>query len=682
MPDKSISGLFLSEEAFRAQAVYSDETKQYRFPAEPLSADEVEITIRVGKETFSAVFLCTDEREYLMDVTEEDGIFEYYKTTLPPTEKKVTYYFRLQYGEEEGFYTKYGYFDTFKDEGRFEIIRDFVTPDWAKGAVMYQIYPDRFCNGDPSNDVKTNEYVYLKRMVEQVKIWDTPPAVTDVNHFYGGDLQGVIDKLDYLEDLGVEVIYFNPIFVSPSNHKYDAQDYHHIDPHFGKIVKDGGNVLKNSATTNAEASMYITRTTREENLTASDELFIELVEKAHARGIKVLVDGVFNHCGAFHKWLDREGFYKGTVMGAFRQKTSPYHVYFYWNEDGTYEGWWGHENHPKLNEEGCEELKNEILEIGKKWVSAPFHADGWRLDVAADLGKTSEFNHKFWAEFRDAVKGVSENKLILAEHYGDAIDWLQGDEWDSIMNYDAFMEPVTWFLTGVSKHSTEIREDMYNDADVFWGTMIYQMGKLPIQSIMTSMNELSNHDHSRFLTRTNRRIGRLQTEGSESAARGIDKAVLREAVLLQMTWPGAPTVYYGDEAGLVGWTDPDNRRTYPWGKEDKDLIEFHKEAIYLRKENPVLRHGSLHHLYGEYGVIAYGRFDREDKFLIVLNNSEDSKPVSIPVWEIGMDLNGVLENCLMTNRDGFTDFGFQCPIKNGFAELTLPPKSAAVLKEV
>ena len=682
MPDKSISGLFLSEEAFRAQAVYSDETKQYRFPAEPLSADEVEITIRVGKETFSAVFLCTDEREYLMDVTEEDGIFEYYKTTLPPTEKKVTYYFRLQYGEEEGFYTKYGYFDTFKDEGRFEIIRDFVTPDWAKGAVMYQIYPDRFCNGDPSNDVKTNEYVYLKRMVEQVKIWDTPPAVTDVNHFYGGDLQGVIDKLDYLEDLGVEVIYFNPIFVSPSNHKYDAQDYHHIDPHFGKIVKDGGNVLKNSATTNAEASMYITRTTREENLTASDELFIELVEKAHARGIKVLVDGVFNHCGAFHKWLDREGFYKGTVKGAFRQKMSPYHDYFYWNEDGTYEGWWGYENHPKLNEEGCEKLKNEILEIGKKWVSAPFHADGWRLDVAADLGKTSEFNHKFWAEFRDAVKGVSENKLILAEHYGDAIDWLQGDEWDSIMNYDAFMEPVTWFLTGVSKHSTEKREDMYNDADVFWGTMIYQMGKLPIQSIMTSMNELSNHDHSRFLTRTNRRIGRLQTEGSESAARGIDKAVLREAVLLQMTWSGAPTVYYGDEAGLVGWTDPDNRRTYPWGKEDKDLIEFHKEAIYLRKENPVLRHGSLHHLYGEYGVIAYGRFDREDKFLIVLNNSEDSKPVSIPVWEIGMDLNGVLENCLMTNRDGFTDFGFQCPIKNGFAELTLPPKSAAVLKEV
>jgi len=682
MPEHKTSDLFLSEEEFRSQAVYSDETKQFRFPAEPLSTDAVEILIRVGKGCFSAVFLCTDDREYLMEEVEEDGLFVFLKAILPPTEKKVSYYFRLQYGEEEGYYTKYGYFDEFKDEGRFEIIRDFVTPDWAKGTVMYQIYPDRFCNGDPSNDVKTNEYVYLKHMVEHVKDWDMPPASKDVNHFYGGDLQGVIDKLDYLEDLGVEAIYFNPVFVSPSNHKYDAQDYHHIDPHLGRIVKDGGSILKNTDTTNDGASMYIVRTTSEENLTASDELFIELVEKAHSKGIRVIVDGVFNHCGAFHKWLDREGFYKGSVKGAYQDKKSPYRDYFYWNEDGTYEGWWGYENHPKLNEEGCKELKNEILAIGKKWVSEPFNADGWRLDVAADLGKTPEFNHKFWTEFRKTVKGVSDEKLILAEHYGDAVSWLQGNEWDSIMNYDAFMEPVTWFLTGVSKHSTEKREDMYNNADVFWGSMIYQMGKLPIQSIMTSMNELSNHDHSRFLTRTNGRVGRVETDGSAAAAEGIDPAVLREAALLQMTWLGAPTIYYGDEAGVVGWTDPDNRRTYPWGKEDHDLIAFHKKAIHLRKENPVLRHGSLLHLYGEYGVIAYGRFDREDKYLIVLNNGEESHSASIPVWKTGMELNCTLKNLLMTNKDGFTDFRFQCPVKNGYAELSLPPKSAVVLKEV
>ena len=304
------------------------------------------------------------------------------------------------------------------------------------------------------------------------------------------------------------------------------------------------------------------------------------------------------------------------------------------------------------------------------------------MDVAADLGKTSEFNHKFWAEFRDAVKGVSADKLILAEHYGDAIDWLQGDEWDSIMNYDAFMEPVTWFLTGVSKHSTEKREDMYNNADVFWGSMIYQMGKLPIQSLNTSMNELSNHDHSRFLTRTNMRTGRIETDGSDAAAEGIDKAVMREAVLLQMTWLGDPTVYYGDEAGLVGWTDPDNRRTYPWGKEDHEMIEFHKKAIAVRKEHPVLRQGSLLHLYGEGGVIAYGRFDQTDKCLIVLNNEDEDRTISVPVWKIGMKLETDLENCLLSDREGFTDDAFYCPVKDGFVELKMPPKSAVVLKEV
>ncbi len=682
MPERELSGIFLSAAEFRAQAVYSDETMQFRFPVEPLSTDEVTVRLRVGQGSFSAVFLCTAEREYLMEEEENDGIFQYYSVVLPPTEKKICYIFRLQYGEAEAFYTKYGYAEEFKGEGFFEIIRDFTTPDWAKGAVMYQIYPDRFCNGDTSNDVKTNEYLYLNRMVAQVENWETPPAATDVNHFYGGDLQGVIHKLDYLKELGIEVIYFNPLFVSPSNHKYDAQDYHHIDPHFGKIVRDGGQVLQSDAVTNEAATMYAIRTTSEENLTASDWLFIELVEKAHARGIRVLVDGVFNHCGAFHKWLDREGFYKNSEKGAYQHETSIYRDYFYWKEDGSYEGWWDYENHPKLNEEGCAELKQEILDIGKKWVSAPFHADGWRLDVAADLGKTEAFNHQFWAEFRDAIKGVSADKLILAEHYGDASGWLQGDEWDSIMNYDAFMEPITWFLTGVSKHSTEEREDMYNDADIFWRTMIYQMGKLPIQALMVSMNELSNHDHSRFLTRTNRRVGRLQTDGTEAASRGTDKAVLREAVLLQMTWLGAPTVYYGDEAGLAGWTDPDNRRTYPWGKEDHRLIAFHKEAIHLRKENPVLRHGSLLHLYGEYGVIAYGRFDREDKFVIALNNTEEVKSLLVPVWQIGCALEGALECRLMTSREGFSTFGFCYAVKGGIAEITLPPKGAVVLKEV
>lgn len=670
--------LQLPLDMFRAQAVYSDETKQFRSPAEPLYTDSVKISIRVGTGTFSAVFLCTANREYLMDKEREEGVFTYYTAKLPPEEGKTYYHFRLQYGEQIAFYTQYGYFGEYQHEGWFELIRNYQTPDWAKGTVMYQIYPDRFYNGDPTNDVRTNEYVYLEHTVNKVENWDALPAESDVFNFYGGDLQGIIDKMDYLEELGVEVLYLNPIFVSPSNHKYDAQDYEHIDPHLGKIVTDTGRVLQDGET-NEAASLYKTRTTDIRNLEASDALFAELVQEAHKRGIRVLVDGVFNHSGAFHKWLNREDFYEES--GAFQDKNSKYRRYFYWNEYGKYEGWWGHENHPKLNMESSIELKNQILAIGRKWISEPFCADGWRLDVAADLGKTEEFNHRFWKEFRNAVKGVSKDKLILAEHYGDAVGWLQGDQWDSIMNYDAFMEPVTWFLTGVSKHSTEYREDLYNNADVFWGTMIYQMCRLPIQAIQTAMNELSNHDHSRFLTRTNRRTGRLSTEGAEAAERDIDKAVLREAVLLQMTWCGSPTIYYGDEAGLTGWTDPDNRRTYPWGKEDHALIDFHKKAIALRKQYAALRQGSLKQLYGSYGIIAYGRFDDKNRFVTALNNTDHAHTVSIPVWQIGVKEESVMLTQLITTKKGFTDARIHCVVKNGVLTWTMPPKSAFVWKE-
>ncbi len=671
-------GLKMSEDEFRAQAVYSDETKQFRVPAEPSSADSVEISIRVGKGCFTAIFLCTSEREFFMEKIREDGVFAYYRTVLPPAKEKTAYFFRLQYGDQYGFYTKYGYFHEYRTDGWFEILRDYKTPDWAKGAVMYQIYPDRFCNGDKSNDVQTGEYTYLGRTVERVEDWDSLPEPTDIHRFYGGDLQGIMDKLDYLQELGIEALYLNPIFVSPSNHKYDIQDYDHIDPHFGRIVREKISP-ENAGTDNA---LYIARTTDLVNLEASDALFAELVQAAHERGIRVIIDGVFNHCGAFHKWLDRENLYGEEGKGAYLHAKSPYRNYFYWQEGNNYDGWWGHANHPKLNAEGSVALRNALIAIGRKWVSPPYNADGWRLDVAADLGRTADFNHRFWSVFRKAVKDVSQDKLILAEHYGDASPWLQGDQWDSIMNYDAFMEPLTWFLTGVSKHSTERRDDLYNNADAFWGGMIYQMSRLPAQAIQVSMNELSNHDHSRFLTRTNRRTGRLENEGAEAAGENVDKAVMREAVLFQMTWPGAPTVYYGDEAGMVGWTDPDNRRTYPWGKEDGALIAFHKKLISLRKEHQTLRSGSLRPLYGGYGVIAYGRFDETGNYVVALNNSDEGQVVSIPVWLCGVAPESCLHILVQSNRSGFDDFPVPYPVMHGMMETIMPPKSCMVWKEV
>lgn len=570
------------------------------------------------------------------------------------------------------------------------LYRDSIHRTGAKGAVMYQIFVERFFNGDRSNDVLNGEYCYIKEKVKQIDEWGREPEPMDVRNFYGGDLQGVMDKLDYLQDLGVQVIYLNPIFVSPSNHKYDIQDYDYVDPHFGKVVEDEGELLNTWDMDNTHATRYINRVTSKANLEASNELFIQLVEEIHKRGMKIILDGVFNHCGSFNKWLDRERIYEnqeGYEPGAYVSKDSPYHTFFKffnehdWPYNEFYDGWWGHDTLPKLNYEESPELMRDIMRIAAKWVSPPYNVDGWRLDVAADLGHSPEFNHRFWKEFRRVVKAANPEAIIMAEHYGDARSWMQGDEWDTVMNYDAFMEPVSWFLTGMEKHSDEFNQGQFGNSESFLGAMRYHMPAFYAPSLYTAMNELDNHDHSRFLTRTNHRVGRVGDLGSKAAEENVNKAVLREAVVIQMTWPGAPTLYYGDEAGVCGFTDPDNRRTYPWGKEDKDLIRFYKEMIAIHKKYPVLIDGSLLELYHDYNLLAYGRFNIKEQIVVVLNNRNEKVHVEIPVWLTGMKRSEETEMVEIFRTDALS-FRRQegvHEVKAGILEMDLLPLSAVIL---
>ena len=676
---------------FNRRALFSDTTKEYIDPAEPAPYDVVTIRFRTAKNNVDRVFFVHKGQRYLMNKVKSVDEFDYYAHELQLENEKVSYYFEIQTGRITGYYDARGLVQEVNEYYDFVILPGFKTPEWAKGAVMYQIYVDRFCNGDPSNDVQTGEYCYIGDWVHRVDDWNRYPAQMDVREFYGGDLQGVLDKMDYLQDLGVEVIYFNPLFVSPSNHKYDIQDYDYIDPHFGKIVNETGDLLQNGQMENRFASRYINRVTNKENLEASNELFAKVVEEAHKRGMRVILDGVFNHCGSFNKWLDRERIYEnaeGYEKGAYITADSPYHNYFaFFNEgafpyNGTYDGWWGHDTLPKLNYEGSSELYEYVLHIGRKWVSPPYNADGWRLDVAADLGHSQEFNHHFWQEFRRAVKEANPNAIILAEHYGNTRDWLQGNEWDTVMNYDAFMEPVTWFLTGMEKHSDDFREDLLGNAESFWGAMRHHSASFSTPSWQVAMNELSNHDHSRFLTRTNHKVGRTNTLGPHAAEQDVNKAVFREGVVMQMTWVGAPTIYYGDEAGLCGFTDPDNRRTYPWGHEDQQMIAFHKDIIRLRKENEELRTGSIKYVGSDYNYIAYGRFNKEGQSLILINNNDYPVYKEISVWEIGTLKTGKMKVLLQTNEDGYTMEGSEYEMSAGKIRIELPKTSATILKYV
>ncbi|MGN0165626.1 MAG: glycoside hydrolase family 13 protein [Lachnospiraceae bacterium] len=680
-------------EQFVPEAVFSDGTAEFREPAEPKAGETVKIRIRTFRDGVDSMELCIDGKLFPMIhiCQSRNGMMDVYQAEYKLGEERVSYYFKMTRNETVYYYNRIGVVDNPDSRYDFEITPGFSTPEWAKGAVFYQIFVDRFCNGDPNNDVLDDEYCYIGQHVSHVDSWNRYPQSMDVREFYGGDLAGVLQKLDYLADLGVEVLYLNPIFTSPSNHKYDAQDYDNIDPHYGVIATRRGSVLAPDDNNNSHATSYIDAVTSEENCRLSNELFIKLVEEVHKRGMKIILDGVFNHCGSFNKWIDREGIYEQCLdfpKGAYVSEDSRYRKYFTfkkedaWPYNDSYSGWWGHDTLPKLNYEGSEELYRYIMNIGRKWVSPPYNCDGWRLDVAADLGHTSEFNHKFWADFRKNVKEANPEAIILAEHYGDPHEWLRGDQWDTVMNYDAFMEPVTWFFTGMEKHSDAFVPEMLNNGNSFSNALIYNMTRYQTPSLHVAMNELSNHDHSRFLTRTNHVVGRTSTMGPEAAEKDVNMGVFREAVVFQMTWPGAPTVYYGDEAGVCGWTDPDNRRTFPWGHENKECICFHKEMINIHKSYDALRSGSVKILFARKGIIAYGRFKGNEIFTVVFNNNEDEQEVTLPVWELGISNHELMVRLIYTNSEFYGLDAKLYTVVKGYVSLKMPKQSAIVLKNI
>ena len=668
------------------QALFCDETSEYRIPPEPDYNERVTIRFRTARDNADQVYLICGTTETKMEKRKSEGEFDYYEGIICLREDAIHYYFEISRGKELCYYNKLGCTTDIQETYSFCITPGFHTPEWAKGAVFYQIFVDRFRNGSKENDPLDREYAYIGGHTVAVKDWEKYPDALDVRCFYGGDLQGVEEKLDYLKDLGVDVIYFNPLFVSPSNHKYDIQDYDYIDPHFAVICEDDGDLMKDDNFNNQAATRYIARVTKKENLESSNAYFARLVQKIHEKGMRVILDGVFNHCGSFNKWMDRERIYEkqeGYEPGAYISEDSPYRSFFRfrrnkWPYNADYDGWWGHETLPKLNYEDSDELHDYVMHIAEKWVSPPYCVDGWRLDVAADLGRSNEYNHKFWQDFRKTVKRANPDALILAEHYGDPSSWMRGDQWDTVMNYDAFMEPITWFLTGMEKHSDESNQQLYGNGDWFFRTMAYNMSKFQHASLEVAMNELSNHDHSRFLTRTNRMIGRTVTKGPEAAGENINKGVFREGVVIQLTWPGAPTIYYGDEAGQVGWTDPDNRRTYPWGKEDWELIEFHRYMITLHKTIPCLKNGSLKPLISGEHLIVYGRFTKETKAVIIVNNKAEYRNVSIPVWEIEVPLEAEMARVMKTTQAGYNVGRVWETVKDGYLNLSMDPISAAV----
>ena len=470
--------------------------------------------------------------------------------------------------------------------------KDFTTPDWLAGGVLYQIFPDRFCNsGTPKADIPSGRVLH-KDWYEQPE-WKPNAAGKILNNdFFGGDLKGIEEKLDYLESLGVTCIYLNPIFESHSNHRYDTANYEKIDPMLG-----------------------------------TEEDFRSLCDAAKKRGMHILIDGVFSHTGSDSIYFNREGRY-GTG-GAYNDKNSPYYPWYSfrsWPDD--YECWWDFITLPNVREGNIDynAYINGRSGIVRRWLEAG--ASGWRLDVADELPDI------FLDNLREAAKAQDPDALVLGEVWEDASNktaygvrrrYLEGKQLDSVMNYP-FRDAILGFLNG--DHSSLMMDHIETIVEHY-----------PPQVLRVLMNHIGTHDTERALTmlggeaagsrgRTWQSQQKLTADARETA---LEK--LRLAALLQFMLPGVPCIYYGDEAGMEGYRDPFNRACYPWGKEDEDLIAWYRYLALLRREHvDILKDGKLRNVYSHGDILSFERYVEtelgETALFVAVNRSE--KNVVIP----------------------------------------------------
>ncbi len=454
---------------------------------------------------------------------------------------------------------------------------EIQTPDWVKHAVFYQIFPDRFARSQRSRDSFLNN--------SNLEAWDALPTLQG---YKGGDLWGVIEKLDYIQGLGVNAIYFTPIFQSASNHRYHTHDYYQVDPMLG-----GNQALR------------------------------ELLDAAHARNMKIVLDGVFNHSSRgfffFHDVLENGS--NSPWVNWFKIQGWPLAPY-----DGqlpaNYDAWAGIRSLPTFNHDHPD-VQEYIMKIAEYWLE--FGIDGWRLDVPYEI-KTPGF----WQEFRQRVKGINPHAYIVGEVWTDASPWLDGTQFDGVLNY-LFNEAVMAFAVGDRVVLDLVESQSYYpypplDA-VGYAAKIHNLLELyPWEIQLTQLNVLSSHDTARLM----------------SIANG-DQASVELCNLLLFTFPGAPSIYYGDEVGLPGGIDPDCRRVFPLESDwNQEILNTHKQLISLRQNYPALRIGNYQVLYAKGTVYIFARILENEELIIAVNVGNESMTVNIDCHSLKSQPNQIL----------------------------------------
>lgn len=645
----SIAALCLTSNVFGAakdnnvewDGLFSDQGPLYMSPTEPTSSSPVVLRLRVFRDDITSAnikYWDTADNAFhwipmALQRTDPTGVFDIWRGTVPASSSTKYYRFQINDGTATAWLNAGGISATEPQSEDFWIVPGFHTPDWAKDAIYYQIFPDRFNNGDLTNDLAfksstpvapdasgncpAGSYLYFTHCAYQHTHWsDVPENPGFGEDFFGGDLAGIIAKIDpYLKTtLGVTALYLNPIFQSPSNHKYDTQDYTQVDPHFGT----NGDLQK----------------------------LISTAHSASTQRISVLLDGVFNHTSTFHQWFDQQHLYP--TQGAAESRSSIWaDRYVFLNWPGTYCDWSGYTSLPKLTY-GSASLRDDIYRrsnsVMQTYLSPPYSADGWRYDVADNLvsitsspsagscGGTDD--HALWQDIRPYVKGVNPEALMLGEEWGNGNAWTNGKEWDAVMNYNGFNIPISKWINCQNVHGEEAGQCLSVTAFDQWlrGTL----ADYPRPTQLTQMNSLSTHDTARFLWRA-----------------GGDEWKMKLAIIVQMTYVGAPALYYGDEIGMTGNNDPDNRRTFNWDTStwNTTILKLYQTLIRTRKQVGAFTDGSFKTLLVDDAnkLYSYGRWDAVSWAVVVVNNDSVGHPATVSTSQLSIPDGTILTDQLSGN---------------------------------
>ncbi|HPO50040.1 MAG TPA: alpha amylase N-terminal ig-like domain-containing protein [Spirochaetota bacterium] len=624
--------------------IFSDGSANFVSNPDPKLYETADFSIRLSKDVSveKIYFVACPKGEvfyYKMDKWKDDDFFSYYKTSFKMVSKKLIYKFYLIVDKKEYFYTPYGLFDyEVPDNFSFTIFADADYSKWTPESVFYQIFPDRFNRvgesvfDDKDYELKVGDKIYKTKRV--LCDWDEP---LDTKHshekkiqFYGGNFNGVKEKIPYLKELGITAIYFTPIFKARSNHRYDIEDYLAPDPLLG-----------------------------------TEEELADMIKTAHENGIKIIFDAVLNHTGVHHKWFDM--FNEHKQNGAFICENSPYKEYYHFNKHpDNYESWMDCKILPQLNlanKEVRDSLLNNEDSAVKKWLKPPFSIDGWRMDTASILGKfpAEQIDIEFSKELHKAIKSENKDALIMGETFYDPKQLVDIDRYESTMNYRCSMSPLKKWLTGIVNFMSVPRGDENQNIVFSAKNALAQMKNarvgLTFQNQIRMYNLLNSHDTARFWT---------------VLKKNYDK--LKIALTVLFTYTGIPAFYYGDEVGMEGENDPDCRRPMIWDekKRDKKINKLYKDLIDLRKKNKTLVYGSLLELFEEQNVLSFSRFLDNDTFIIVCNGDDTGKEITIDLRSIG------LKNCEL--KDFYTDKKYF--VSNSSLKINLSGFESLILRKV